>query len=212
LKGGTQGIERGRALWLLSKHKVNPLLLTLRRTKWYYPGVVSAYEELWGVAEDNFGIITSKRAVDLGVSRQCVRALAESGRLTRLGHGVYQVLHHVPNRLDAFAAAVAMVGETGYIRSASVIALLDLCPTNPGLMYVGAKGRVRRRLPAGYCLRDRQETCVNEYERIPCQRLLDAMREARSEGSLEGDRIADAARAAVERGLLTYEESAEFQG
>jgi len=173
---------------------------------------MSAYEEIWGVAEDNFGIITSKTAVALGVSRQCLRALSESGRVTRLGHGVYQVLHHVPGRLDAFAAAVAMVGETGYVRSASVVALLELCPTNPGLMFVGAKARVRRRLPKGYLLRDLHETPIQEYERIPCQRLVEALREAKAEGSIEGDRIADAARAAREKGLLSDEECAEFQG
>lgn len=174
--------------------------------------VVSAYEDIWGVAEDNFGIITSKRAAEMGISRQCVRALAESGRLYRLGHGVYQVQHHVPNRLDAFAAAVAMAGETGYVRGASVIALLELCPTNPGLMYVGARARVRRHLPKGYVLRDMHETPIENYERIPCQRLREALRESAEEGMIEGDRIADAARVACEKGLLTDEECAEFQG
>lgn len=164
------------------------------------------------MAEDNFGIITSKKAVEMGISRQCVRALAESGRLFRLGHGVYQVHHHVPGRFDAFAAAVAMVGETGYVRGASVIALLELCPTNPGLMYIGAKARVRRRLPKGYVLRDVHETPVVEYERIPCQRLYEALRESAEEGTVEGDRIAEAARVAREKGLLTDEECAEFQG
>lgn len=172
---------------------------------------MSAYEEIWGVAEDNFGIITSKRAAEMGISRQCVRSLADSGRLFRLGHGVYQVRHHVPSRLDAFAAAVAMVGETGYVRGASVIALLELCPTNPGLMYIGAKARVRRHLPEGYVLRDMHETPVEEYERIPCQRLREALRETVEEGTIEGDRVAYAARTAREKGLLTDEECAEFQ-
>lgn len=173
---------------------------------------MSAYEELWGVAEDYYGLITSKQAVELGISRQCVRSLVDTGRLTRLGHGVYQVQHHVPGNLDAYATAATLAGETGYVRGASVIAMLELWPTNPLLMYVGAKARVRRKLPFGYQLKDMHETPVERYERIPCQRLVEALREAKAEGTIEGDRIADAARLAVEKGLLTDDESTEFQG
>ena len=98
------------------------------------------------------------------------------------------------------------------MRGASVIAMLELCPTNPLLMYVGAKARVRRKLPFGYQLKDMHETPVERYERIHCQRLVEALREAKAEGTIEGDRIADAARLAVEKGLLTDDESTEFQG
>ena len=31
---------------------------------------MKAYDEIWGVAEDNFGVITSAKAEKLGVSRQ----------------------------------------------------------------------------------------------------------------------------------------------
>lgn len=172
---------------------------------------MSAYEELWGIAEDHFGLITSKQAVEVGVSRQCVRALADSGRLTRLGYGVYRVLHHAPTRLDVYASSVALVGESGYLRGASVVALWDLCPTNPAIVYVGAAKRVRRSLPTGIRLTDCRPCETVYYEGIRCQTLVEALRCAKAEGMIESDRIADAARAAKAKGLMDNEECAEFQ-
>lgn len=50
---------------------------------------MKAYDELWGVAEDNYGIITSAKAAELGVSRQNMVAMERRGDLTRLSQGVY---------------------------------------------------------------------------------------------------------------------------
>ena len=196
---------------MLSKYKRNPLLLTL----WcVYDNILTemtSYEELLGIAEDNFGLITSKQAVEIGISRQCVRALADTGRLIRLGHGVYRVQHHVPNRLDVYASAIALVGETGYLRGASVIALFDLCPTSPEIVYVGAVGRVRRKLERGIRLVDMRPCETVVYDGIRCQPLVEALKTARDEGMIEQDRIADAARIAKEKGLISYEECAELK-
>lgn len=176
---------------------------------------MKAYDEIWGVAADNYGIITSARAEELGVSRQNMVAMERRGDLTRLAQGVYQVKHHVPGNNDFYAVGVAMAGDTAYLRGASVIALLNLAPTNPGVLYVGATGRVRRRLPSGFCLKDRTPCETTEYEGfegIRCQPLVAALRTARDEGAIEGDRIAEALEKAREKGLLTDEDCAEFKG
>ena len=55
---------------------------------------MTAYEQIWPVAEDHYGIITAAKARELGVSKQSMSAMVQSGRLTRLGHGVYQVQHN----------------------------------------------------------------------------------------------------------------------
>ena len=49
------------------------------------------------------------------------------------------------------------------------------------------------------------------FEGIPCQPLVEALQTARDEGAVEADRIADAAIAANEKGLLTDEECSKFQ-
>ena len=172
---------------------------------------MKAYDELWGLAEDNFGIITSAQAVGLGVSRQNIRKMTKAGLLTRLCHGVYQVKHHVPSTNDVYAAAVAMVGEKGYLRGASVIALLKLAPTDPAFIYVGAANRVRRQLPDGYVIKDMKASETTFYDGIRCQKLMDALHEAREEGVIEAPRIHSAAEKANAEGLLTDEECSQFK-
>ena len=172
---------------------------------------MKAYDELWGLAEDNFGIITSAQAEALGVSRQNMRKMTKAGLLMRLCHGVYQVKHHVPSANDVYAAAVAMMGGNGYLRGASVIALLNLAPTDPAFIYVGATNRVRRRLPDGYVVRDMKNSETTFYGGIRCQKLVDALREAREEGVMETYRIKTAADKANEEGLLTDEECSQFK-
>lgn len=172
---------------------------------------MKAYDEIWGLAEDNFGIITSAQTEDIGVSRQNIKKMVDSGRLMRLCHGVYQVKHHVPTPYDAYAAAVAMTGNDAYLRAASVVALLNLAPTDPAYVYVGTPKRARRRLPNGYVIKDRTQSNTTFYEGIRCQVLTDALRDARKDGVIEADRIVNAAILANEKGLLTDEETAKFK-
>ena len=159
-------------------------------------------------------MITSAQAEALGVSRQNLVAMEKQGNVMRLCHGVYQVKHHVIGPNDTYAVGVAMVGDTAYLRGASVVAMLNLVPTNPGLLYLGSERRVRKRLPQGFRIKDRsvcETTEFEGYEGIRCQRLVDALKTARDDGAIEADRIAEAAKAANEKGLLTDEECSQFQ-
>ena len=49
------------------------------------------------------------------------------------------------------------------------------------------------------------------YDGIKCQTLVEALRDARSEGVIESDRIYAAALKANEKGLLTDEECSQFK-
>lgn len=172
---------------------------------------MNAYDEIWGFAEDNFGIITSAQAKELGVSRQNIKKMEKSGKLMRLSHGVYQVQHHVPTVKDVYAVGVAVAGSKSYLRGASVLALLNLAPTDPAYVYIGAENRVRRTIPEGYIVKDMAKATTTFYDGIKCQTLVEALRDARSEGVIESDRIYAAALKANEKGLLTDEECSEFK-
>jgi hypothetical protein len=173
---------------------------------------MKSYDEIWGFAEDHHGIITSNQAVKLGVGRKNLVAMAQRGTLDRIGHGVYMLSHHVPAQNDVFAMSVAVCGENAYLRGASVVALLNLAATNPGLMYVGAPGRVRRNLPSGYILQDRSPSRTVEYDGIPSQPIGDAILSALADGSIESDRLEEAAEEAVRQGLLSDDEYGELMG
>ena len=173
---------------------------------------MTAYETLWEVAVDHHGLISSTEATNLGVSRQSVVSMAKSGMLIRIAPGVYQVKHYSPQpEEDVYAVCVASAGATAYLRGASVIGLLKLAPTNPAIVYVGATGRVRRKLPRGCRVKDRRPCEVVMYNGIKCQPIKEALRTALREGSIEADRIASAAQLANEQGMITNEECAEFQ-
>ena len=172
---------------------------------------MNSYDEIWGLAEDNFGIITSAQAKEIGVSRQNIKKMEKSGKLMRLSHGVYQVQHHVPTVNDVYAVGVAVAGSKSYLRGASVLALLNLAPTDPAYVYIGAENRVRRTLPEGYIVKDMARATTTFYDGIKCQTLVDALRDARSEGVIESDRIYAAALKANQKGLLTDEECSQFK-
>lgn len=172
---------------------------------------MTSYEILWDFAEDHYGIITSQQAVEMGIDKHYLPAMAQRGTLFKKGHGVYLAKHHIPHENDVYAHSVAICGSSAYLRSASVIALLKLAPTNPAVVYVGAKTRVRRKLPKGIKFVDMKPCETTSYERICCQKLVDALRTALEEGAIEADRIVEAAAIANEKGLLSDEESSQFQ-
>ena len=171
---------------------------------------MTTYEEIWDFAEDHHGLITTAQAVAMGIDKHYLPAMAQRGTLIKKGHGVYLAKHHIPRETDVYAYSVAACGATAYLRGASVIALLNLAPTNPGIVYVGATGRVRRKLPRGVRLIDMRPCECVTIEGIPCQPLVDALRTAAGEGAIESDRVADAARKAFDRGLISGAEAAEF--
>ena len=171
---------------------------------------MTSYETLWDFAEDHYGIITTAQAMAMGIDKHMLPAMAKRGTLIKKGHGVYLAKHHIPRENDVYAHSVAIVGKTAYLRSASVIALLKLAPTNPGVVYVGATARVRRRLPSGLRLVDMRPCDCVLYEGIRSQPLVEALKTARDEGAIEADRIADAATSALEQGLISKTAAAEF--
>ena len=169
------------------------------------------YTDIWDYAADHYGVITTQEAAVLGVPKQHLVTMYNRGALTRLGHGVYRVKHHVFGQNDVYAHAVAQVGPSGYLRGASVLAMFQLCPTNPNLVYVGTPVRCRRRLPKGVVLADRKTCDCVEYKGIRSEPVVQALRTAWDEGMVERTRIAEAAQRACEKGLLTNEEAAKFK-
>ena len=55
---------------------------------------------------------TFKQIVELGIRKQLVNSMMRNGMLVKLGHGVYQVKHHVPGEFDEYAIAIAIAGPT----------------------------------------------------------------------------------------------------
>lgn len=169
---------------------------------------MTSYEKIYDAAIGHYGIITSADAKALGVNNATLVQLALRNRLERLGYGVYRIDKYVPHvdGLDVYACAVARVGKGAYVWGPSVLAIHHLCPTNPTRIYVAMAQRCRAQLPPEIVLKPGRATdTIENYEGIPVQKLSDAI--LASQHILMLDRLLDAVRLGVEKGLLSEIES-----
>ena len=118
-------------------------------------------------------------------------------------------MRRTPTPYDRYAEAVALVGPGSVVWGDSVLAMLDLAYENPPVVYVAFARRVRRALPAWVRLVDEHVDERTAYEGVPCQALPEAIRACR--GHVLPGRLADAARDARARGLITRAEAAELE-
>ena len=168
-----------------------------------YNCAMNSYDRIYEVAIGNYGIITSSQAKEMGISNAALVQLALRGRLERLGYGVYRIDKYVPNAegLDAYACAVARVGDGAFLWGPSVLALHHLCPTNPSRIYVASSRRCRAKLPTGIVVKAVSEVgTVENYEGIPIQNVREAI--LVSQHIIMLNRLLDAVEVAKEKNLI----------
>ena len=150
---------------------------------------MTSYEKIWDTAEDNHGVITSAQARRLGVKPAALVSMATNRKLVRIGQGVYKLEHHVPGPYDEYAQAVAMAGETAFIRGASALMMRGLIPFDPSRFYLGVSKRIRRKLPPGYSVKMVVNPDIERVEGIPVERVESAVEDARACGAVDVDRL-----------------------
>ena len=183
------------------------VLLALTNVYYFrYTFGMSFYDEIYEHAADNYGLITSAKAKEIGIPSVELVKLAHRGRLRRIGHGVYRAKHYIPTPLDKYAEAVALVGKGAYIFGESVLSMHGLALVNPAVIYVATTARVRKTLPVGIALIFRkEEDHVACYEGIPSQSVFDAIIVCRS--SVMSERLEDAVDEAYRQGLISEKEA-----
>jgi len=165
------------------------------------------FDDIYELAVDNYGLITSAKAKRLGVSDKEMNALTKRGRLARRGHGVYKLTRYVPTQNDAYAEAVALVGTGAYLYGESVIAMLGLAPTSPARVFVATPARIRKKLPDHIVLVKANDN-VTYYEGIPSQSLTDAI--AACKKTMMPERLEEATREARRQGYITEKQRDEL--
>lgn len=165
------------------------------------------YDDIYEIAVDNYGLITSAEAKEVGVSDQDMSMLAKRGRLEKRGHGVYKLTRYVPTPYDAYAEAVILVGPRAYLYGESVIAMLGLAPTNPSRVFVATPARIRKHLPE-YIVLIKDNGKVTHYEGIASQSTYDAIRACRK--TMMPERLEDATREAERQGYITNKQAVEL--
>ena len=164
---------------------------------------MTAYDTIFDEAIGYYGLFRTSQAKGLGVSGSAVLSLAKRGKLQRIAHGLYRIDKYVPqpDGFDAYAIAVARVGEEAYLWGPSVLQAHHLCPTDPAKIYVATPLRFRGRLPDGIILKScaksrdidfvggiRAQTAgqaiLSSQHIIMFDRLLEAVENAKSKGLL----------------------------
>lgn len=172
---------------------------------------MSYYDDIYEIAADNYGVVTTAQAAEAGVPRQQVVLLARRGRLNRIGHGVYRLARWVPGPLDAYADAVALAGPESFIWGESVLAMHGLALVNPPAITVATPRRTRRSLPAGVrAVHVPAGTRHGSVEGIPAQEVADALLACR--GLVMAERLVAAVDEAVAQGLVPASEAEELKG
>lgn len=171
---------------------------------------MTTYQRIYDEAIGNYGLITVEAAKGLGITSSTLVKLAQRGRLERIAHGLYRIDKYVPSRdgLDAYACAVAGCGENAYLWGPSVLAIRNLCPTDPARIYVATPMRYRGKGRSGIVVKDRTECRrMDNVEGIRVQGVGEAI--LASQHIIMFDRLIDAVNAATERNLMNADEAHE---
>lgn len=173
-------------------------------------------------AVDGFGLITSAQAAELGMSNAELVQQARMGRFTRVARGVYRVSVWPPQPEAPYAIAVKAVGDEALLYGESVVALLDLVPTDTSAIWVATPKRVRRTIdisaeiiqsseaaPASVKIIRSREIDPVSIKGIPCQPIADAIISASTTMGINQAR--EALVEAMHRGYITRVERADTE-
>lgn len=160
-------------------------------------------------AVDDFGLITSAEAADLGMSRAEMVQQEKLGKLVRVARGVYRMPIWPSQPQAPYAIAVKAAGEDAFLYGESVVALLGLAPTDSTKIRLASPKRCRRDLGPGVTMKHVTGTCPVHLEGIACQPIPDAIEAAaQTMGPL---RAGKALRKALEEGYITQDEASRIE-
>lgn len=170
---------------------------------------MNSFGKLYSLCTENHGVVTTASATSMGILRKDLTRWVKSGRLAKVGYGVYRVTQYPTSPDDIYAIAVASFGREAYLCGESVLALLNLTPTNPRYIHVAVPVRCRRKVADDYKVEIRREGYVPmNYEGIPVEKPADAIRNCI--GKMMPERLEAAAEEALRRGLLFNEAKDEL--
>ena len=156
-------------------------------------------------AVDDFGLITSTEASELGMSRAEMVQQANLGKLVRVARGVYRMPIWPSQPQAPYAIAVRSAGEDAFLYGESVVAMLELAPTDPTKMFLASSKRCRRNLGPNVAVMHVSKTTPVYLEGIACQPVPDAITSASQ--TMGAARAIEATHEALARGYITKEDA-----
>jgi len=165
-------------------------------------------DELFALAEEHDGLLTSKEARAAGIQDSVLVRLAQRGRLERMTRGVYRIAHYPADRLAQYREAVLWAkASQGPERIAlsheTALLLYGISDANPSLVHLTfpTSARLRRKCPAWVAIHRANlfPEDIEEHEGLPVTTLsrsivdvllatkrIDAARQSVSDAVREG--------------------------
>lgn len=154
------------------------------------------------IALDQYGYVSTRDALEIGVPPGELPKLAARGGLENVAYGLYRMAGMPVTKYDQYAEALLRVGADAYLHGESVLALFSLADVNPRKIKVAVPRRARPSLPAFITLSQvKHGQRVTQYEGLRSQPVAEAILECR--GRIETERLKMAAKQARAEGLLT---------
>lgn len=167
------------------------------------------YTELFEIASDQYGFVTTKDAGRMGGTAQVLVDMHRHGHLDRVAHGLYRFRSYPSRPLDELMQATLWPRGLRVISHDTALDLWDLCDVNPSKIHVTVPKavRLRRKVPAEYIVHtgDLNPTEIALFEGIPVVNPFRAILEGK-ERHLDRRLIDQAIDAARQRGMITTEE------
>ena len=114
----------------------------------------SQIDALLELAAENEGLVTTRSAADVGISRRALAGMVERGRLERISRGVYRLAHSHRDPLSPYREAILWAqshrGPRVALSHETALAVLGLTDANPSKIQITIPphARLRRRSPA----------------------------------------------------------------
>jgi predicted transcriptional regulator of viral defense system len=133
-------------------------------------------DELFALAEEHDGLLTSKEARAAGIQDSVLVRLAQRGRLERMTRGVYRIAHYPTDRLAQYREAVlwakASQGpEHIALSHESALLLYGISDANPSRvnLTVPTSARLRRKCPEWVAIHraNLSPQDIREHEGLP---------------------------------------------
>ena len=169
--------------------------------------MAEVWEQLWDVAVDQYGYVTSADAGALGLAPTVLGKMASRRRLERVGFGLYRFPQWPVSGNDSLIEAVLWTREpTAVLSHDTALDVLDLCDVNPAKIHITIPKQrpLRRAVTPDLYVLHRENLTENQrgwWEQIPTVTPDTAIRQGIVDG-LRPTLVTQAIDTALKRSLI----------
>lgn len=164
--------------------------------------------ELWELAVDQYGYVTSKDAHRLGINPVELGKLAARRQLEHVSYGVYRFPQLPVTPLDSYMLATLWANGRGVLSHDTALDLHDVCDINPSKLHLTVTGRrPERRGSEQYVIHSEPlaDDEVTWHEAIPIVTVAKAIEQCMA-SRVSSHLLAQALHTARGRGAITEAE------